>query len=80
MLATRDTWNLDFLLGKDVGVATPCNNSPVGKHQDGFQPQPERCGNGHEAKSIESGLMYSVCVCLYVCMSVCLYVCVCMCV
>ena len=27
---------LDFLLGKNVGVATPCNNSRVGKHQDGF--------------------------------------------
>ena len=43
-------------------------------------PQPERCGNGHEAKPIVSGLMYSVCVCvcvcLYVCMCVCVYVCV----
>ena len=27
-------------------------------------PQPERCGNGHEAKPIVSGLMYSVCVCV----------------
>ena len=71
---------LDFLLGKNVGAATPCNNSPVGKHQDGFHPQPERCGNGHEAKLIVSGLMYSVCVSVCVCLCVCVCMCVCMCV
>ncbi|KAL5510653.1 hypothetical protein EMCRGX_G006239, partial [Ephydatia muelleri] len=40
---------LDFLLGKDVGVATPCNNSRI---RMASHPQPERCGNGHEAKLI----------------------------
>ena len=69
---------LDFLLGKNVGVATPCNNSCVEKHQ-GFpssKSKPEKCVYEHEAKPIVSGFMYSVCVCVYVCVCVC--VCLCM--
>ena len=74
---------LDFLLGKNVGVATPCNNSCVEKHQ-GFpssKSKPEKCVYEHEAKPIVSGFMYSVCVFVYEC--VCQYtfvsVCVCVC-
>eukprot|EP00731_Ephydatia_muelleri_P032848 Em0024g392a len=48
--ASGDVGYQGYLLGKNVGVATPCNNSRI---RMASHPQPERCGNGHEAKLID---------------------------